>query len=374
MHTLINLLRQLGFAINWSKVEGPSQQLVFLGVVVDSASMTLALPTLKLKDFSDLLTMFLKKKRVSVRQLETLVGKLSWASQVICGGRTFLRRVLDLKNSVKERHHKVLLTNAFFADLQWWILFMETFNGTCRIQDPRPISSLQTDASSEGGGGFYNGDYFYINWALDLPVCATEHINVKEFVAIFLAVFRWCNNFLNKKVIIYSDNASAVSWINKGTSRNPLIQFMCRILFWISAMNNCAFSARYIPGGFTVQMLQDQASDLKRKAWASSTAATYRTHMKSYMDFCDQISVPPLPATSETLQLYVTYLAKVKCFKFCSIQQYLNIIPHMHKLCDLPDPIPQDYQLKYLLMGVKRELGTAQSLVDTVTPSHLLRI
>ena len=86
MHTLINLLRQLGFAINWSKVEGPSQQLVFLGVVVDSASMTLALPTLKLKDFSDLLTMFLKKKRVSVRQLETLVGKLSWASQVICGG------------------------------------------------------------------------------------------------------------------------------------------------------------------------------------------------------------------------------------------------------------------------------------------------
>ena len=82
MHTLINLLRQLGFAINWSKVEGPSQQLVFLGVVVDSATMTLALTTLKLKDFSDLLTMFLKKKRVSVRQLETLVGKLSWASQV----------------------------------------------------------------------------------------------------------------------------------------------------------------------------------------------------------------------------------------------------------------------------------------------------
>ena len=40
MNTLINQLRQLGFAINWSKVEGPCQQLVFLGVVVDSASMT----------------------------------------------------------------------------------------------------------------------------------------------------------------------------------------------------------------------------------------------------------------------------------------------------------------------------------------------
>lgn len=85
------------------------------------------------------------------------------------------------------------------------------------------------------------------------------------------------------------------------------------------------------------------------------------------LGFCDQISVPQLPATSETLQLYVTYLAKVKRFKFCSIQQYLNIIPHMHKLDDLLDPIPQDFQLKYLLMGVKRELGTAQAPVDTVT-------
>lgn len=85
------------------------------------------------------------------------------------------------------------------------------------------------------------------------------------------------------------------------------------------------------------------------------------------LGFCDQISVPQLPATSETLQLYVTYLAKVKRFKFCSIQQYLNIIPHMHKLCDLLDPIPQDFQLKYLLMGEKRELGTAQAPVDTMT-------
>ena len=124
MHTLINLLRRLGFANNWSIVERPSQQLVFLGAVVDSVSMTLALPTLKLKGFSDLLTMFMKKKRVSVRQLETLVGKLSWDSQVVCGGSTFLRRVLNLKNSVKERHRKLLLRN---------LLRKECLNNYCSV-------------------------------------------------------------------------------------------------------------------------------------------------------------------------------------------------------------------------------------------------
>jgi hypothetical protein len=248
LYTLIFLLRELGFAINWSKVEGPSQQLVFLGVVVDSVSLTLALPMSKLQDFNNLLGVFSQKRRASIKQLETLIGKLNWASQVISGGRTFLRRVLDLKNSVSERHHKVLLTDDFFADLYWWISFMSIFNGTCRIQDPRPITSLQTDASSEGGGGYYNGDYFYINWPLDLPAFAVTHINVKEFTAIFLSVCRWCKYFMNRKVIIYCDNSSAVSWINKGTSRIPLVQFMCRILFWISAMFNCAISAKYLPG------------------------------------------------------------------------------------------------------------------------------
>lgn len=46
----------------------------------------------------------------------------------------------------------------------------------------------------------------------------------------------------------------------------------------------------------------------------------------------------------------------------------------MHKLCNLPDSIPLDFQLKHLLMGVKRELGTAEAPVDTVTPSRLLKI
>lgn len=83
---------------------------------------------------------------------------------------------------------------------------------------------FQTNASSEGGGCYYNGDYFYVNWALDLPDCASEQIHVKEFVAIFLAVFRSSNNFLYKKVVIYSDNASGVSgvsWIKKEHPRHP---------------------------------------------------------------------------------------------------------------------------------------------------------
>lgn len=36
------------------------------------------------------------------------------------------------KNSVKERHHKVLLTNVFFAELQWWLSFIKVLNAEYR--------------------------------------------------------------------------------------------------------------------------------------------------------------------------------------------------------------------------------------------------
>lgn len=93
-----------------------------------------------------------------------------------------------------------------------------------------------------------NGDYFYVNWQIDLPAFSAEHINVKEFLTIFIALCRWCGHLCNKKVIIYSDNKSAVSWINKGTSHNMIVMFACRLLLWFSASFNCSIKAIYLRG------------------------------------------------------------------------------------------------------------------------------
>lgn len=120
--------------------------------------------------------------------------------------------------------------------------------------------------------------------------------------------------------------------------------------------------------------LQQEAAGLKNKAWANSTTVTYQTHLRCYLHFCDAIQKLAIPADSELLQLYVTYLAKVKKLKYSSILQYLNIVPHVHKLSGFSNPISEDYQLKYLLMGVKRTLGTAQTPVDAITPRQLLAI
>ena len=112
----------------------------------------------------------------------------------------------------------------------------------------RPITNLHTDACSEGCGGVYNGDYFYINWKLDLPDMYGWHINFKETFAIIAAAFRWGHLWKNKRVLVYSDNTTAVSLINKGSTKNCEVMKALRSLFWLSAVFNFSLCAVFLPG------------------------------------------------------------------------------------------------------------------------------
>lgn len=247
LQVLVKTLRQLGFCINWNKVEGPCQQLTFLGVRIDTCALTLSLPQDKLEALHELLMTFQSKKRASKRQLESLIGKLNWACQVIQGGRTFLRRVINAKNTLHRQSDKVLL-DCFRKDLEWWTAFLPVFNGTVRFLETRPVRSLMTDACNSGGGGYFHGDYFYVNWALGLPEVADKHINAKETLAIILALQRWAPLLSNKKVIVYTDNTTARANINKGASKNTFIMDWLRSLFWTQASYNFSVYAAYVKG------------------------------------------------------------------------------------------------------------------------------
>ncbi len=257
---LLRVLRYLGFYINWSKVVGPSTRLVFLGVQLDTVNYTLSLPADKLRSFKTLLQDFALRKRASKHQLEVLAGKLNWASQVISGGRVFLRRILTLKDSMAHQHHKVVLSEGFYGDIQWWQDFLSIFNGTVKMQDSRPITSVHTDACMEGCGGVYNGDYFYINWKTDLPSVGNWHINYKETFTIYAAAVKWGHHWENRRVIVYTDNITARSLINKGSTQNIDMMRYLRKLFWISSIHNFSLYAVYLPG--KVNILADTCSRL----------------------------------------------------------------------------------------------------------------
>ena len=108
MRILIQLLRQLGFDVNWKKVVDPCQSLVFLGVEISSVDMQVKLPADKLQALKHELLSYAGRKRATKRQLQSLVGKLSWSSAVIRGGRVFLRRMINAIAVLKRPSHNVV--------------------------------------------------------------------------------------------------------------------------------------------------------------------------------------------------------------------------------------------------------------------------
>ena len=98
-----------GLATQNRKIEGPATVLVFLGIILDTASQELCLPQEKVEELSRLVKEW-KDKRVSIKcELLSLIGKLSHATKVVVSGRTFLRRMIDTAASVQRLDHHIKL-------------------------------------------------------------------------------------------------------------------------------------------------------------------------------------------------------------------------------------------------------------------------
>ena len=80
----------LGFVINHNKVEGPVRCLTFLGLVLCTNSMTISLPKEKQEDLRHSLHNIKAKTKITKKSLQSIAGKLNWATQYVYGGRFHL--------------------------------------------------------------------------------------------------------------------------------------------------------------------------------------------------------------------------------------------------------------------------------------------
>ena len=244
---LFQLLRKLGFAINFQKLVSPTQRLTFLGVILDTNSMTLELPKDRVTELKELLKTALQKPKLSKHQLQSIAGKLNWATNCIYGGRFFLRRIFDKIATLKRPFHRTGVTKDIKDDIQWWIQFIDIFNGCTPMIDNRPTAPLWIDACNVAAGGVHGEEFVYTPWEW-WPGTLQRHINYKETLALEPAVTFWAPKWQNKLIRIYSDNQAAVGIFNKGSCRDPFVMASLRRIFWLSAVYNFRLKAFYLPG------------------------------------------------------------------------------------------------------------------------------
>ena len=74
-------------------------------------------------------------KNTTLREIQSIIGLLNFACQVVAPGRPFCRRLIDVTCKVKKSWHKVRISVGMKKDLQVWLNLLDSYNGVSVILD-----------------------------------------------------------------------------------------------------------------------------------------------------------------------------------------------------------------------------------------------
>ena len=241
------LMDDLGLEESSKKAEGPSQQLVYLGVMFDSVAMEMRVPPDKLTEIKSEIRKWSRKTTITKKCLQSLLGKLFWVSRVVRLSRVFMGRLLQLLRDMATTgdNIKVKLPVEARKDLRWWDRFLDHFNGIQMIteEDPFPLELSQLldkpfqvyagDATPMGGGGFYGKQY----WSRLLPRKLQDPsipIHVKEFLILIVSSKLWGEDWTGRAVTLFCDNIAVVDTINHRKPKDAALLSLLREFLFIA--------------------------------------------------------------------------------------------------------------------------------------------
>jgi hypothetical protein len=149
--TFLKIRNTLGVPIKEENTVYAQTTMKFLGIELDTIAID---NVLKIKHS---LSEIRVRRKVTLRELQSLIGLLSFACCVDQSGRTFLRRLINRTKGIHQPHFHIRLNIESRLDIAAWLFFIEHFNGKTMLLKQIWISAnklhLYTDAAGSLGFG-----------------------------------------------------------------------------------------------------------------------------------------------------------------------------------------------------------------------------
>ena len=240
------LLSDLGLEESLKKAEPPTTRITYLGVQFDSISMTMSVPPEKVTEIKAEIGLWVRKTTITMRDLQSLLGKLFWIARVVKNSRPFMGRLLAQLKSMKDlkKGRKVKLSDESRKDILWWSNFLDRFNGINMIvnEDPIPLSLEQLldephgvcagDATPTGGGAWHGKEY----WSGELPTSMQDPklpIHIKEFWVLIVSCKLWGDSWTGRTIVLYCDNDAVCDSAVHKKPRDPGLLSLLREFLYV---------------------------------------------------------------------------------------------------------------------------------------------
>ena len=241
----VSLLTSLGFFISPKSVLQPTQELTYLGFVLNSVSMSITLTEKRKDKLWSLTDSLLAQPTQSIRKVAGLIGTIIAALPGGLHGQLHYRRLERDKNRALSHacgnyNKHMTLSPQALTDIGWW--HAHVLSASSFIRAPEYSISLYTDASLDGWGATDSHSTVGGAWDPDAP---PAHINVLEL----MALPSLCATARDVHIRICMDNSTAVSYVNKmGGSQSADCDGLAVELWSWAVPRNVWLSAVFIPG------------------------------------------------------------------------------------------------------------------------------
>lgn len=257
---LLETFHTMGVPENKPKLlaEGtPATTAVHLGLLFDTESMTVSVTDDRLAELRDVVGVALRAETLTVKEAQTVVGKLNFAAYAVQAGRTYLRRLFDaLRTAHEHRSYSVAITSIVRRDLQWWSEVLQQWPGRSLLLEPEWREAEQlaifTDASLIGLGGMFGGKWFSQPWPKRVLAQAqrTKRVSTTflELYALVTAASTWGHLWSGRKITFKCDNMPAVLALKAGTARDSRLMGYVRRLYLLAAQHSFTFKPEHLKG------------------------------------------------------------------------------------------------------------------------------
>ena len=240
-----DLITDLGLPIAQDKLQPPARKLVWLGIEIDMDKNTIAIPQPKLQEIKTTLRRAHTKDRLTVKEVQSIVGSINHLGKAVQPAGLFMGRILDALREADGTH--VWVDHHVRADLRWFNKYLEGYNGRSLIPPPEPSMDIYADACTQGFGAHTQGRAYGVPISEEMTqahsISELECLNCLVAARTFLT-----RRHRGRRIRINCDNEPTIFAYTGGKARNKVLAACARALWMLSATLEIAIVFRHIPG------------------------------------------------------------------------------------------------------------------------------
>lgn len=243
----MQMFDSVGLTINVKKsVLTPTQEVEFLGIILNSVTMTATLPSRR-KERIKTQGLRLLNKNPTLHDLAVFIGlAVASDSAVPLAPLRYkyleIVKIRELSRSKGNFAAVITLDRHAIDVIQWWLDNID-FQTKSLVSCP-PELEIHTDACLTGWGAKVGDVTTGGHWAHE----ELDHINCLELKAILLGLQSLCEQHTQTHIRLRSDNTTAIACIDRGGSTKVSLNALTEQIFDWARLRGITLSAEYVKG------------------------------------------------------------------------------------------------------------------------------